>query len=1395
LAFCLLICLLSPPALAAQDVDRGEGSMQQALIRAARAGRPALLQQALTAGADPNRPTEDGVSPLELVIRAGESESVGILLDAGAHCPRPGVAGGGGLRDVRGEPVPEGALAIAAAAGRRDLLLQLLGRCEQEDGAPEGEPAEGVRGWTALQWAASRGHGEIIQALTSVGFRLDAGHARDETPLALAFRQGHLAAAQALVEAGADVRVSVDGRVTPLHAATDAQLVSLAAGIFRAGADVEAVGEDGRTPIQVAFDRGEDELLQAYYCVASPSFKERHGDRLASSALAWGDSAIADFFASPACEPDRISGLLEAGIRREAMTDAARRGAASEVARHLDEGAAVDSRDRHGATAMLLAASSGDQETVRLLATRGADCSALGRIYDGNVGAGWGSVLSLGGQWIGAPLARASMRGHLDVVRYLVENCGVPVDEREWDSAEDQQIGWTPLQRAASEGHAEIVDYLLKQQADVEGDGHRTPPVMLAARKGLLDIVHVLLDAGARVDHAFRLETSLLYLAAVAEETLLRQAYCASPAPFRDRHEAELRDVVRAEGDAHFLLFLDDPTCEPEALADLVRAHTRLRIAGDRYRDGRFAEMEEHAQVALDVRGRILGADHPDVAEALNTLAVARLYRGDYSSALGLHERALEIRRGAFAADDPRVAISLNNLGFAYAAMGDHDRALPLYEESLAMRERASVGTAEDLDRIGTALSNLSDLHVALGDFRSALPLQERALSMRRRSAAQGIVDNSALVYESLLDLANIRSSLGDHDVARRLGEEALDALGTLGEHADVVKATSTVAGIRFRAGDLVEALSLYESSLAMRSRVYGDAHPTVAPDAAGAARVAFGLGLDDLAVQHTLHGASTLSRTLLELLPTLSVAEQAALLDRDVPLYADLISRLAERAEFHEGYGYLLGWKGALLRGMRSQRQFDGLLSDSRLGGEAAALQEVRAALGAWFYQAGRIPLADWRARNDSLSLRKERLERSLASATAETEPAMDVADSGLEALRQALLGDEALVDLYRLGDPDDPTRDRYAAVVTGQTAYPRYVELGPAGPIDEDIASWLDRVDRLREDGEIWSVLEEDLWQPVRSALPPGVGRVWISPDAALARLPWHLFSESHQFALIGSATELTELRRSQRQSAGAGRSTVVALGDVDFDAASRADAARHPEDYLPPLPGTADEVIRIAELGENAGFPVRTLTGDAATTEALTSALADADYAHLATHGFFFEASREETGNVARADLSPPDATLSPDGRAVGGGRNPLVETGLALAGASRRDPSSFRPLGRLTAEELVSLDLSSLKLVTLSACDTGRGREVTGQGVIGLQSAFSAAGARSVLMSLWKVDDESTALLMSAFYRGLWEDGLTPETALRRAQAAVRDHPSGVFVAPAFWAAWTLAGEAW
>jgi CHAT domain-containing protein len=220
--------------------------------------------------------------------------------------------------------------------------------------------------------------------------------------------------------------------------------------------------------------------------------------------------------------------------------------------------------------------------------------------------------------------------------------------------------------------------------------------------------------------------------------------------------------------------------------------------------------------------------------------------------------------------------------------------------------------------------------------------------------------------------------------------------------------------------------------------------------------------------------------------------------------------------------------------------------------------------------------------------------------------------------------------------------------------------------------------------------------------------------------------------------------------------------AAADADDPTATRAGGGTWPD-----LPGTAREAEQVADMAGARKQTVTTLTGAAADVAAVRAALPKARVAHLATHGFFADPR-------FRSVLQVDPKLFQMQGRErVGAGMlSPLVLSGLVFAGANRPDAPGR---GLVTGEALVGLDLSGLELAVLSACETGLGDVAGGEGVFGLQKALHLAGCRTVVASLWKVDDDATAALMGLFYRHLWVDKLPPREALRRAQLTLYRHP--------------------
>jgi CHAT domain-containing protein len=391
------------------------------------------------------------------------------------------------------------------------------------------------------------------------------------------------------------------------------------------------------------------------------------------------------------------------------------------------------------------------------------------------------------------------------------------------------------------------------------------------------------------------------------------------------------------------------------------------------------------------------------------------------------------------------------------------------------------------------------------------------------------------------------------------------------------------------------------------------------------------------------------------------------------------------------------------------------------------------------------------------------------------------------------------------------------YVAFVLTPGGPVRRVELGPAVPIEAALAEWRRDIANQRT-GPAADRLSELVWRPLSRHLPTGMRTVLVAPDGALTGLPWaalhgrpggRLLLEDYALAVVPHGPFLLDCLTSPPESR---PGVLLTVGGVNYGEESAPDGARP---LWGPLPHTVQEVEAIIQVaGER---PVLALRGSEPSPARLLAELPRARQAHLATHGFFADRAFR---SVLQVDEKLYERGPFGAERAAPGARNPLALSGLVLSGAGRR-PNEDSPLKAgniLTAEDVAGLPLQNLELVVLSSCETGLGEVAGGEGVFGLQRAFHLAGARTVVASLWKVDDAATQALMAEFYRNLWQRRLSKLESLRQAQlatlrsfgprcgnvrAAGLERPiapgqegqpwPGKGTPPLFWATWVLSGD--
>ncbi|MGB3517845.1 MAG: CHAT domain-containing protein [Elainellaceae cyanobacterium] len=783
------------------------------------------------------------------------------------------------------------------------------------------------------------------------------------------------------------------------------------------------------------------------------------------------------------------------------------------------------------------------------------------------------------------------------------------------------------------------------------------------------------------------------------------------------------------------------------------------------YQQGQYAEAIPLARQAVDIRETALGGNHPDVASTLNNLAELYRAQGNYAAAEPLHQRSLDIKEAALGNNHPSVAASLNNLAELYRAQGNYGAAEPLYQRSRAIWEMA---LGENHPNVASSLNNLALLYQDQGNYAAAEPLYQQSLSILETVLGETHPD----VATSLNNLAGLYRDQGNYGAAEPLLQRSLAIDETaLGEnHPDVATSLNNLAILYEAQGNISAALPLFEraaesreSQLELTLAVISEPRRrSYLATLSGETNQVISLNL-----QETPDAASLALTTLLR--------RKGRVLDATAESYATLQQQLTPENQ-------------ALLEELRQiDTQRANLFFGEPVEGQAELVT--------------------------SLEARAEVLQNQLARASAvfrtETQPIT------LEAVQQQIPADGALVELV-LYEPFDPSgagtwgAPRYAAYVLFPSGEIRTVDLGDAAAMDAQVFTFLDALRNPRSNIQpIARALDAQLMQPIR-ALTGDATHLLLSPDAALNLIPFaalmdeenRYLSETLTLTYLTSGRDLLRMNRGLEPGQGP-----VIVANPDYGATELASASRgatlsqgntvlstqRSTDFsslsaFGSLPGTETEADAIMPLLSNA-----TRWDGPEATEAVIKEVQAPSILHLATHGFFLQdqdclAVPGDTRTASIDVVSTVQTDCVPTPRNM---ENPLLRSGLVFAGVNQR--ASFADDdddGVLTAQEVTRMNLFGTQLVVLSACETGLGNVVNGDGVYGLRRAFVLAGAESQLMSLWKVDDLGTSDLMQGYYERLME-GAGRSEALRDIQRELQS--TGAYGHPYYWAGFIASGN--
>lgn len=822
---------------------------------------------------------------------------------------------------------------------------------------------------------------------------------------------------------------------------------------------------------------------------------------------------------------------------------------------------------------------------------------------------------------------------------------------------------------------------------------------------------------------------------------------------------------------------------------------TTLNNLAELYRNrGDYARAEPLYERALPIYLKVLGAEHPSVANLLGNLGELYRSKGDFARAEPLYRRALSIYVKALGPEDPDVARMLNNLGALYHYKGDYARAEPLYLRALAIREK-KLGPQHP--EVAITLNNLAEIYRAQGEFARALSLGMRALSIQIK-----LNPEHPDVAIALNNLAGVYFLTGDYAHAEPLWVRALAIdVKTLGpEHPDVARVLNGLAGLYSAQGNYARAEPAFIRALAIEEKTLGPEHPTVATTLSNIALLYAAKGDYPRAVQFLRRGLEIQERSISLVVASGSEDQKQLYLDTltgdthyTVSLHVRSAPADAQAAQL--ALTTILRRKGRALDAMTDQiaalRQ-RAAPQDRQLLDQLTAARSGLATL--LLSGSDRLTPEARQAESSRLKATIAQLEDQVSRRSAEFR-AM-VQSVTLDAVRQALPGGAALVEIVayqpfnekaakateRFGPP------QYVAYVLKQNAAaPQFVELGAAASIDADIGKVREALqDPERVDvKDLARALDERVMRPIRRLL--GATRnIFLSPDGALNLIPFaglvdengKYLVESYTISYLTSGRDLLRLqipRQSRAASLIIGnplydnpllRERPTAGGAQPNNIARQAAANRSSVDFTAldykPLPGTAEEAKALQVM-----LPGATLFLGSQATEAALKQVRAPRVLHIATHGFFLpDQPSNENAAQARALLhasGPQPAARRQEAE------NPLLRSGLVLAGVKQQQSGAGED-GVLTALEAAGLDLWGTQLVVLSACDTGLGEVRNGAGVYGLRRALVLAGSETQVMSLWSVNDEATRDLMVGFYKRL-QAGEGRAEALRHVQLAM------------------------
>lgn len=811
----------------------------------------------------------------------------------------------------------------------------------------------------------------------------------------------------------------------------------------------------------------------------------------------------------------------------------------------------------------------------------------------------------------------------------------------------------------------------------------------------------------------------------------------------------------------------------------------------------------ELLETALPIFEMTVNKQHPDYLRCLSDLSAVHMAGGNLEKADELANESNDIHELIIDEDNTKYAMSLSKQADIFASNGNYQRAIENEQKAFDIFQKRN-----DKNNMTLSLCNLATYWAKDGKLDKAYKMAQRSLDVFQENKEENAYYAQALNNTSLLYYYG-----ENYQAATQYGLEAQQVYEHIGDTANIIYARilANNAMLSFVNNQLAPAIEMAQRALDINVRILGGEHPDLVPLLYNLAVYYSKANNRKEAEQKYMKALSLQSEDVRTNFLHLTSQEregywnQKSYIFKYAPMiaYQDTLNkRMATMA-----YNALLFRKGILLN---SDIDFRGIIRASGnkdLYQRYNKLEELQHQLADYYKLPTHINGFPKQIQNEIYQL-----ERTLVHDCKEYGSFTDDLKINVDQVSQALQEDEAAIefaDIYINGRGNT----YLAFLLRKDQIYPKLIRLFSDDELHSLKYGGVDFMEAMHTRSGIDSIYSDDrfgkmLWKPLMGELD-GVRRLFFSPTSmfyqlGIEYLQYDTLRINDMFEInrvsstkilakrnlrsfaIASATvygglyydmSLSQLQEQHDHQAGRDQISFAEMGNIDINRVADSLSLRGGVIYLP---GTLLEANNVGEQLMQNGIQTDMKIGDEGTEESFKALNGQgSSIIHIATHGFYINQKDVRRKNKQLAFLGGLAEDLS----------NPLNYSGLLLSGANYvlqggKLPKDFED-GILTAKEIAQIDLSKTDMVVLSACQTGVG-EIREDGVFGIQRGFKKAGVRSLMMSLWNVDDKATVKMMSLFYQYLME-GHSKLDALKKAQEKMR---KSNFCNPFFWSSFVL-----